>query len=217
MCGGGPEKPEMTQGEKTMRQIAAKEWDIHKEFFAPMQEQYLENVEAMNSDSFKGDVVAARQGGVHSDNNQQVGAGMTAMAGRGIDPTSKRFDAGSKALAKAAGLNMVNTSTNAIIDTERLALGAKANAVAIGQGKSAQAQDSFMRTAQLESRESNLNSINNMRQDNNNLNAVVQGGGIAAGYFNAPHTSSNGRGFDYDNDATRPGAGASAYSDGLAG
>ncbi len=212
MC-GGPDKPKATAEEKMLSRIAAGEWQIHKDFFRPMENKYIQNVTAQNRDEYKGDVVQAAGAGIQTSNAEATGAGLRMSAVNGVDPEGSRFDSTSKALQKAAALNTGRTTIGAMIDAETAAQGGRMNIVSIGQGKSATAQQGFRQMAGNAFMDEQRDAVNEFRQSNNNLNAAVSAGAMAAPYMMNGNATPPANAFDTN--AVQPGYGASGYSDGF--
>lgn len=175
--GGGDNKQKDTPEQRELAAVAAEKWNFAQEHLAPLENEYMQSVEQMDSPQNMSYIRGrTMQGQTQAQSGAQAQLGQR-MGQAGINPNSGRFQGGQHGLAmdmaQAGGENLGRAQFEQ--DNQKI-LGLQ-NITAIGQGQAGQAQAGMSRLAQ----ESNRNAISGAQNAFNRRSANLQLLGTVAG------------------------------------
>ena len=178
MCGGGSPDIENTESQKALAEVAAGKWTEYQEKFVPMQNEFIQDVQDMNS--VKATDEAKNIAGVTNASNTTgvVGGTAKAMAASGVNPNSTQFKQGVNNATQSAGVTAAgNTSKVQVSQQDRYLQGL--NAVnAMGSGQEADAISGMGDLAEM-SHQDSINNYENKLQSSQSTNQVI-GAGVGA-------------------------------------
>ena len=136
---GKAKTPDETEQERALAEIAAQRFNRYKEVFAPLEDQYIQQVfDVRNQDNYEtaGGLAAAEyQRSFQKSQNDLSGQ----MMQQGVDPSSGAYEGNSAALRRAQAVGQgLGVSGAKIANTDRFYQGLK-GITAIGQGQAADA------------------------------------------------------------------------------
>lgn len=202
MSGGGDNKVKDTPEQRYLAQVAAEKWNFAQENLAPLEDEYMASVDAMDSEG-KMSYIRGRTMQAQTQAQSQAQGDLSRGLGRaGINPNSGRFQGDQTGLAldiaEAGGENL----GRAQFEQDNQKVMGLQNITAIGQGQSGRAQAGLSRMAQ----ESSADAINDAQQAFNRRSANLQLIGTVAGAgtrygmegMNAPSTEGYGMNTDFN-------------------
>ena len=136
---GSAKTPDETEQERALAEIAAQRFNRYKEVFAPLEDQYIQQVfDVRNQDNYEtaGGLAAAEyQRSFQKAQNDLSGQ----MMQQGVDPSSGAYEGNSAALRRAQAVGQgLGVSGAKVANTDRFYQGLK-GITAIGQGQAADA------------------------------------------------------------------------------
>ncbi len=145
---GKAEHVKETKEEVAQADVAGKKWRHYKAVYAPLEEEYMKKVGEQDTD----DAYAGVRGAAGSattaafdKTKQQVMGGLRTA---GINPNSGKFSAALADVGEAQSLSSADTQGKAQTDQQSDYITGLNNIVAIGLGKSTEAQQGFSNMAQ---------------------------------------------------------------------
>lgn len=186
MGGKSDDEVEETPEQREAARVAAQRWNFSQQHLAPLMDQYLEQTDAMATDSALGfqrgrsnEEAQIMQGQQREQVNQQLNQ-------MGIDPSSGRAQATNSQLTALQGA--ASGESMGRVQGEQLnqhVMGLQ-NAVNIGEGKAGQAQMGMGQLAQQSANEQATNAQNafNRRSANMQLVGNIGGAGVRYGLEN---------------------------------
>lgn len=137
--GKGPKKLDETEEQRALAEIAAQRFNRYKEVFAPLEDQYIQQVmDVRNQGNYEqaGGLAAAEfQRGFQTAQDNLRGQ----MMEQGVDPSSGAFESNSAALRRAQAVRQgIGVSGAKVANTDRFYGGLK-GIMAMGQGQAAEA------------------------------------------------------------------------------
>lgn len=184
--GKGAKKLDETEQERALAEIAAQRFNRYKEVFAPLEDQYIQQVfDVRDQSNYE------NAGGIAASQFQrefQTGQDKLSdqMFQQGVDPSSGAFQENSAALRRAQAVGQgIGVSGAKVANTDRFYQGLR-GVMAIGQGQSADAIEGMAGLA----RQSQKNAMTSAEAAfNSNKVARNIGGGIL-GYAATPFVDS---------------------------
>lgn len=179
--GGG--EIEETQAERALAEVSANKWVDYQEKFVPLENQYMQSVEDLNSDATKQRVRSNAASKVYGQASGQNFGLSKSTFGAGLDPTSGRFKTKSNALQRAIQKTADNAANNSEFAAENSYIQGMGNIVAMGNNQETAAMNSMSHIANTASGEA----INDARMDfqdyqsDQKVGATVFGAGAAYG------------------------------------
>ena len=184
--GKGAKKLDETEQERALAEIAAQRFNRYKEVFAPLEDQYIQQVfDVRNQSNYE------NAGGIAASQFQrefQTGQDQLSdqMFQQGVDPSSGAFQENSAALRRAQAVGQgIGVSGAKVANTDRFYQGLR-GVMAIGQGQSADAIEGMAGIA----RQSQQNAITSAEAAFNSNKAVRNIGGGILGYAATPYVDS---------------------------
>jgi len=199
--GGGDNDIKDTPEQRYLAQVAAEKWNYAQEKLAPLENQYMEHVDNMDSEGNMS-YIRGRTMQAQTQAQSQAQGDLSRGLGRaGINPNSGRFQGDQTGLsldiAKAGGENL----GRAQFEQDNQKVMGLQNITAIGQGQSGRAQAGLSRMAQESSSDaiSDTQKAFNRRSANLQLIGTVAGAGTRYGMQgNAPSTDGYGMNTDFN-------------------
>lgn len=179
---GKPKKPKETEEQRALAQIAAERFNRYKEVFAPLEDQYIQQVMDIRS---QGNYETA--GGLASSAFQQnfqtaQDQLQNQMFQQGVDPSSGAFQENSAAMRRAQAVRQgVGVSDAKIANTDRFYSGLR-GIMNLGQGQAATAVEGMADIAQQAQQRANQAAENAF----NSSSAMRSGVAAGLGYLASP-------------------------------
>ena len=197
---GKPKKPKETEEQRAIAQIAAERFNRYREVFAPLEDQYIQQVmDTRNQGNYElaGGITAAefQRGFQEGQTNLQ-----REMFNQGVDPTSGAFQENSAALRRAQAVKQgLGVSGAKVQNTDRFYQGLR-GVMAMGQGQAADAIDGMGAVAQRAAERANQQAESAFQSSSALRSGVMAGLGYAASPYidsklKRPNSSSNTQGF----------------------
>lgn len=184
--GKGAKKLDETEQERALAEIAAQRFNRYKEVFAPLEDQYIQQVfDVRDQSNYE------NAGGIAASQFQrefQTGQDKLSdqMFQQGVDPSSGAFQENSAALRRAQAVGQgLGVSGAKVANTDRFYQGLR-GVMAIGQGQSADAIEGMAGIA----RQSQETAIKSAQSAFDSNKAVRSGVGGVLGYAASPYVDS---------------------------
>lgn len=145
MGGGSSKAPEIkeTAAERAAAELAAEKWQDYQKDFVPIENEYMNSVNDLNSESNKARVSAKAQANVVDQSSGLLGQAMQKNFARGIDPSSGASNANTFALSQATQNSRANAGNKGLFGAENAYLQGVSNVVALGNNQDATAFESM--------------------------------------------------------------------------
>ncbi len=180
--GGGSNKVEETDQQQALASVSMKRWSDYLDNYRPVENNYMRQVDAMNSDSQYQQAANMAAVPVEAQYSQAVNQSATGMLGSGINPNSGLFKAELEKLDRNKRSVKADMMNQGQMSQQNRYIGGLQNVAAIGQGQATTAIDG-MGTISSMSAENAYNSANNaMRSTNETRGLVGSGLGMATSY-----------------------------------
>lgn len=182
MSGGGG-RPDETEEQRAIAEIAAQRFNRYKEVFAPLEDQYIQQVfdvrDQGNYETAGGLAAAEYQREFQNANQQAAGQ----MMGEGVDPTSGAFQANSAALRRAQAVKQgLGIAGAKVQNTDRFYQGLK-GVIQMGQGQASEAIGGLSRIAETAQDKANAQAENAFTANSALRSGLMAGAGYAAAPF----------------------------------
>jgi len=185
MSGGGGKSDNTikdTPEQRYAAQVAAEKWNYAQDRLAPLEDQYMANVEDMDSAGrmsyIRGATNQASMNNL-SQGLQQVGA---QLGQAGVNPNSGRWQGTQADWAEQNAQQGGETMGRAQFQQEAEQVKGLQNIVAMGAGESAQAQAGLSDIAATSARDARSSATNNFNRRSANLQLLGSAAGAAASY-----------------------------------
>lgn len=185
MSGGGGESDNTVKDTPEQRyaaQVAAEKWNYAQDRLAPLEDQYMANVEDMDSAGrmsyIRGATNQASMNNL-SQGLQQVGA---QLGQAGVNPNSGRWQGTQADWAEQNAQQGGETMGRAQFQQEAEQVKGLQNIVAMGAGESAQAQAGLSDIAATSARDARSTAANNFNRRSANLQLLGAAAGAATSY-----------------------------------
>lgn len=186
MSGGGGSKSDNsvkdTPEQRHAAQVAAEKWNFAQQTLAPLEDQYMANVEDMDSSSrmsyIRGRTNQSSMGGL-SQGLQQVGQ---QLGQAGINPNSGRWQGTQADLAEQSAQQGGETMGRAQFQQRAEKIKGMQNIVAMGAGEATQAQAGLSDIASASARDARSDTTNSFNRRSANLQLLGSAAGAAANY-----------------------------------
>ena len=186
MSGGGGNKSDNTvkdtPEQRHAAQVAAEKWNFAQQTLAPLENQYMENVEAMDS--------AGRMSYIRGQANQSSMANLSQglqhvdsqLGMAGINPNSGRWQGTQSDMAERSAQQGGETMGRAQFQQGAEKIRGMQNIVAMGAGQSTQAQAGLGDIASTSARDARSDATNSFNRRSANLQLLGAAAGAAANY-----------------------------------
>jgi hypothetical protein len=186
MSGGGGGKSDNTvkdtPEQRYAAKVAAEKWNFAQETLAPLEDQYMANVEDMDSEG--------RMAYIRGRSNQSSMAGLSQglrqvdqqLGQAGINPNSGRWQGTQSDLAERGAQQGGETMGRAQFQQSSEKIRGMQNIVAMGAGESAQAQAGLSDIASTSARDARGDASNSFNRRSANLQLLGAAAGAAASY-----------------------------------
>ena len=183
---GKGSKVDETEQERALAEIAAQRFNRYREVFAPLEDQYIQQVfDVRNQSNYEtaGGIAAAQFQKEFQTGQDKL---TDQMIQQGVDPSSGAFQENSAALRRAQAVGQgVGVSGAKVANTDRFYQGLR-GVMAIGQGQSADAIEGMAGLA----RQSQERATTSAESAFNRSSAVRSGVAAGLGYAAAPAVDS---------------------------
>ena len=186
MSGGGGKKSDNTvkdtPEQRHAAQVAAEKWNFAQQTLAPLEDQYMANVEDMDSSS--------RMSYIRGRTNQSSMAGLSqglqqvdAQLGQaGVNPNSGRWQGTQADMAERSAQQGGETMGRAQFQQSGEKIRGMQNIVAMGSGEATQAQAGLSDIASASARDARNDATNSFNRRSANLQLLGTAAGAAANY-----------------------------------
>lgn len=188
--GGSSNKVEDTPEQRALAQVAAEKWNYAQQNLAPLEDDYMDSVAGMTSDSKMGYIRGQANQGQMQALGQTTQQGSQALTQAGIDPSSGRYGAAMSGLALDAAKAGGETAGRGQFSQESEQLTGMQNVLAMGQGESTQAQSGLSGVASQAAADARSDAFNSFNRNSANLQLL----GTAAGFGASSYMSSGSQG-----------------------
>lgn len=185
MSGGGKKSDNTVKDTPEQRyaaQVAAEKWNFAQSTLAPLEDQYMANVEDMDSEGrmsyIRGRANQASMGGM-SQGLQQVNA---QLGQAGINPNSGRWTGTQADFAEQSAQQGGETMGRAQFQQRAEKIKGMQNIVAMGAGESAQAQAGLSDIASASASDARNQATNSFNRRSANLQLLGAAAGAATNY-----------------------------------
>lgn len=180
--GGGDNKVKDTPEQRYAAQVAAEKWNFAQQTLAPLEDQYMANVEDMDSAGrmsyIRGRTNQASMANL-SQGMQQVGA---QLGQAGVNPNSGRWQGIQADWAEQNAQQGGETMGRAQFQQNAEQIKGLQNIVAMGSGEATQAQAGLSDIAATSARDARSDATNNFNRRSANLQLLGTAAGAAANY-----------------------------------
>lgn len=145
MCGGGGKTPEVkeTAAERALAETSAKKFQDYQANFVPLENQYMERVEQIGSDTNIDKVGANAQAGAAKEFSGLRSKMDSQSFARNLDPTSGAYQNGSREVSNTFKRAVDDAGNNGRFAAENSYIQGLGNIVAIGNGQDTTAFNSM--------------------------------------------------------------------------
>lgn len=185
MSGGGKKSDNTVKDTPEQRyaaQVAAEKWNFAQSTLAPLEDQYMANVEGMDSEGrmsyIRGRANQSYMGGL-SQGLQQVGQ---QLGQAGVNPNSGRWQGTQVDLAEQSAQQGGETMGRAQFQQRAEKTKGMQNIVAMGAGEATQAQAGLSDIASTSARDARNDATNSFNRRSANLQLLGAAAGAAANY-----------------------------------
>ena len=185
MSGGGGKSDNTVKDPPEQRhaaQVAAEKWNFAQSTLAPLEDQYMANVEDMDSEGrmsyIRGRTNQSSMGGLNQG-LQQVGQ---QLGQAGINPNSGRWQGTQADLAEQSAQQGGETMGRAQFQQSGEKIRGMQNIVAMGAGEATQAQAGLSDIASASARDARNDATNSFNRRSANLQLLGTAAGAAANY-----------------------------------
>lgn len=183
MSGGGGKRPDETEEQRALAEIAAQRFNRYKEVFAPLEDQYIQQVfDVRNQGNYEtaGGLASAEYQRSFQDTNEKA-AGQ--MFQQGVDPSSGAFQGNSAALRRAQAVKQgMGISGAKVANTDRFYQGLK-GVISMGQGQASEAIGGMSDIAQTAQQRANAAAESSFQSNSALRSGLMAGAGYAASPF----------------------------------
>lgn len=181
--GKGVKGTGITQEERALAEIASRSWDMYQEHFVPLENRYMDRVDALKSPQ----ALAEQQGKVNASAQQSFGdvvhQALMQQKLAGADPSSGRWQETNAGMGQALGATLASGQLGVQEALKNAHAGGLMNIAAMGAGQAANAVSGMGNVAQMASQDAQRGALTAL-----NANAAKQGligtaGGLALGHM----------------------------------
>lgn len=186
MSGGGGKKSDNTikdtPEQRHAAQVAAEKWNFAQDTLAPLEDQYMANVEDMDSEGrmsyIRGRASQSSMAGL-SQGLQQVGQ---QLGQAGVNPNSGRWQGTQADMAERGAQQGGETMGRAQFQQSSEKIRGMQNIVAMGSGEATQAQAGLSDIASTSARDARSDATNSFNRRSANLQLLGAAAGAATNY-----------------------------------
>ncbi len=179
-CKGDSGSVKETMEEKAFAEVAAQRFNFYKENFQPLEEKYMSDVEALDTDAAR-DFATGTAGSATStafDGARKQTS--DALVSHGINPASGKYQSKMSGLADAQGMASTENQTMASNSVDDQYIGGLQNISAIGKGQATTAQAGLSDLADGAANKATSDAYNAFNKKAGTLNAVGSAVGLAS-------------------------------------
>lgn len=186
MSGGGGKRPNETEEQRALAEIAAQRFNRYKQVFAPLEDQYIQQVfdvrDQGNYETAGGLASAEFQRGFQTANENAAAQ----MFQQGVDPSAGAFQGNSAALRRAQAVKQgLGVSGAKVANTDRFYQGLK-GVIGMGQGQATNAISGLSDIAQSAQEKANAQAESSFQSNS----ALRSGLAAGIGYMASPYIDS---------------------------
>lgn len=179
-CKGDAPSVKETKEEQAFADIAGKKWQYYQDNFKPLEQAYMDDVEALNTDGARdfASGVAGSSTAVAFDNARKESA--DGLASAGINPSSGKFQSTMSKLSDYQGASSSENMAMAENSIDDQYVGGLQNVSAIGRGQSTTAQAGLGDLARSAANKAEGDAASSFNKTASTANAVGTAAGLAA-------------------------------------
>jgi hypothetical protein len=168
-----------SQQEKAAAEVALKKWNYYQETYRPIEDQFMKNVDSMNSDGAKDFATGTAASAVTAnfDNTRKQAGGSLRSAG--INPNSGAYKSTMNEIEQAEAGASSDAKVRALNSVEDNYVTGLSNVSAIGRGQSTQAQHGLHDLAVGAQQKATQSAVDSFNRSSDNLNAAGSLAGAA--------------------------------------
>lgn len=216
MSGGGGSKSDNsvkdTPEQRHAAQVAAEKWNFAQETLAPLENQYMANVEDMDSNGRMSFIRGQSNQASMGDLSQGLKQADSQLGQAGINPNSGRWQGIQSDVAGQSAQQGGETMGRAQFQQSNEKIRGLQNIVAMGSGEATQAQAGLNDIAATSASDARSKTANNFNRRSANLQLLGSVAGAAANYG---MNSFGGLGGLGASQPSQPGAGLSGFDNGF--
>lgn len=171
-----------TPEQRQLAQVAAEKWNFAQKNLAPLEDEYMRQVNDMTDPSRMSYIRGQASQGAMQGQSDLLGQGASRLNQAGIDPSSGRATTAMSGLTDAAALSGGDTMGRAQFSQENEQIRGLQNITAMGQGQATQAQAGLSGVASQSAADARDSAVTNYNRNNANLQLLGTGAGLAASY-----------------------------------
>ena len=183
MGGGGDNEVKETEAERAAAEIAMKQWNLYKDELKGFEDNFIQRVDNINSESNMANAKEAVDLGYNKSYSDARTQTADTMAASGIDPSSAKFQGAMNDMTTEQGIKQGDTVNRAQVGEQDKYVAGLQDVVAIGMGQKAESLSGINDTASLSMRKATTDAYNDFNQSAALGQTVgsVAGAGVAAG------------------------------------
>ena len=182
MSGGGDNEIKDTQQQKDLAYVAAQGWNFSQEELAPLQQMYMDKVDATADPSRKEFISGRANLGQQSATGEAVSQITTGAASKGLDLNSGKFKSGLTDIATGAGSSGGQVASQGKFEQDSQYIKGMQSIVDIGSGQQAQAVAGLSDMASVAGANARSDATNTFNRRSANLQTLGTLAGAGARY-----------------------------------
>nr|WP_299241365.1 hypothetical protein [uncultured Halomonas sp.] len=180
--GGGDNDIEDTPEQRYLAQVAAEKWNYAQQELAPLEQAYMDDVNAMTGESRMDYIKGQASQGQLQATGEMMGQATQQLERGGIDPSSGRFQTAMSGLSLGAAQSGGETMGRGQFDQENQQIKGIQNIVAMGNGQQTQAQAGLSGVASQASADARASAVDSYNRSSANLQLLGNVAGAGARY-----------------------------------
>ena len=178
--GGKPKKAKETEQERAQAEIAHKQWELYKNELRPLEDNFIQRVDGLNSQSSMDRAKASADLNYNQAFSQARGEAAAGMAAAGVDPSSGKFKQAMSDITQDQALGQADTVNRAQSSQQDKYIAGLSDVAAIGMGQQATAMAGLADVASLSQNKAANDAYNsfNRRSANQQFVGTVGGAGL---------------------------------------
>ena len=175
--GGKPKKAKETEQERAQAEIAHKQWELYKNELRPLEDNFIQRVDGLNSQSSMDRAKASADLNYNQAFSQARGEAAAGMAAAGVDPSSGKFKQAMSDITQDQALGQADTVNRAQSSQQDKYIAGLSDVAAIGMGQQATAMAGLADVASLSQNKAANDAYNSFNRRSANQQFVGTAGG----------------------------------------
>lgn len=180
--GGGDTKIKETSEERELSKIALEKWDIYQDIGAPLEDEYMDQVDSLDTEAAYDFASGAAGQNVHSEFSDVKDRVEKRELSSGINPNSGRFKAATAEFSDVQGASAGENKSRAQVTQQDEHVRGLSNVINLGQGQATSAQTGMGGLAELSASKAKSDAIDAFNEGAATREAAGTVLGAAAGY-----------------------------------